>query len=136
MLFLDMAKGFLPVYIATLRAGDIAQVYIIALMVVIGHDFSPFLRFKGGKGVAASLGVFIVLAPIPTLVIAVIFFLVTSIFKFVSFGSVMASFSYPVVAYILGYTKYLELAVVLGGLIIIRHWSNLKRLWHGREKKI
>ncbi len=134
VLFLDTGKGLLPVYFAK-QSNNSLLVVVVALAVVLGHDYSPFLGFKGGKGVATSTGVFIVLAPVPTVLVAVIFFLVTSIFKFISFGSVLASFSYPIVAYLLGYTEYLWLAIVLGALIIYKHKENLKRLWHGKEKR-
>jgi glycerol-3-phosphate acyltransferase PlsY len=134
VLFLDVAKGLLPVYFA-IQTQNTALVTVVALAVVLGHDYTPFLGFKGGKGVATSAGVFVVLAPIPTLLVAFIFFTVTSVFKFVSFGSVMASFFYPILAYLLGYRQYIWLAVILGGLIIYKHKENLKRLWHGEEKR-
>jgi len=134
VLVLDMAKGFIPVYFAQKYLYPLL-VSLIALAIVIGHDYSPFLKFKGGRGVASSLGIFIVLAPVPTVIVAVIFLFITSVFKFVSLGSVMASFSYPIVAYLLGYRQYLWLAIILGGLIIFKHKDNLKRLWHGSEKR-
>ncbi|MBN2407897.1 MAG: glycerol-3-phosphate 1-O-acyltransferase PlsY [Elusimicrobia bacterium] len=134
VLLLDLAKGAVPVYFAK-GTDNTAFVYAIALAIVLGHDYTPVLGFKGGKGVASSLGIFIVLAPIPTLVVSMIFTLVTVVFKFVSFGSVMASFSYPIVAYLLGYTRYIGLATILGLMIIYRHKENLKRLWHGNEKR-
>ncbi len=134
VLALDVGKGILPVYLAK-QVNDPVFISLIALAVVLGHDYSIYLGFKGGKGVATSFGVLIVLAPVPIMVVAIIFTLVTGVFKFVSFGSVMASFSYPFVAYILGDTRYTWLAIVLGSLIIYKHKENLKRLWHGKEKR-
>lgn len=134
VLFLDMMKGFLPVYFARQYPLPLL-VPVVALALVLGHDYSPYLGFKGGKGVATSFGIFIILAPVPTFLVTLIFFLITCVFKFVSFGSVMASFSYPILAYLLGYRQYLWLAIVLGGMIIFKHKENLKRLWHGDEKR-
>lgn len=134
VLLLDMAKGFIPVYTVL---NNLAPNYVSALafMIVIGHNYSPFLGFRGGKGVASSVGIFLVLAPIPTVIVSMIFLIITKVFKYVSFGSVMASVSYPFIAYFLGYRQYILLAVVLGGMIVFRHRANLIRLWQGNEKR-
>jgi glycerol-3-phosphate acyltransferase PlsY len=134
VLILDMAKGFFPVYLAT-QTQDLKLITIIALAVVIGHDFTPFLKFKGGKGVASSAGIFLAIAPIPTLCVALFFLLITTVFKFVSFGSVLASFAFPILAYFMGYKQYLWLSIALGFLIVFRHKENLKRLWYGKETR-
>lgn len=134
VLILDVTKGALPIYFARQYPNPVL-VPIVALSLVLGHDYSPYLKFKGGRGVATSFGIFFILAPVPTFLVALVFFLITCVFKFVSFGSVMASISYPIIAYLLGYKQYLWLAIVLGGMIIIKHKDNLKRLWDGSEKR-
>ncbi|MFC2091446.1 glycerol-3-phosphate 1-O-acyltransferase PlsY [Elusimicrobiota bacterium] len=134
VLILDIAKGAIFVYYAKQYHNPVL-VPVIAISLVLGHDFSPYLKFKGGKGVATSLGIFLILSPVPIIIVSLIFLLCTTLFKFVSFGSIMASISYPVISYFLGYRDNLLLAVILGLLIIIRHKDNLKRLWYGQEKK-
>lgn len=135
VLILDVLKGALPVYFALSLGFPGYLIHIVAVATVLGHDYTPFLKFKGGKGVAASLGIFLVISHIPTLIIVFIAFLLTSVFKFVSFGSVVASFSYPILLYVLGKTEYIWMAVILGFLIIFKHRRNLRRLWHGKENK-
>ncbi|MGM0441247.1 MAG: glycerol-3-phosphate 1-O-acyltransferase PlsY [Elusimicrobiota bacterium] len=135
VLILDMLKGAVPVYLGIKLGFPAYLVNIVAVAVVLGHDFTPFLNFKGGKGVAASLGIFLVIDYVPTLIVVFIAFLLTSVFKFVSFGSVVASVSYPVLLYVLGKSEYLWLAIILGFLIIWSHRENLRRLWYGEEKE-
>ncbi len=135
VLLLDVAKGYFPAYLADRTVMAPILVPIVVLAVVLGHDFSPFLKFKGGKGVAASVGIFLFLAPAPTLIVMMIFTAVTTIFKFVSFASVMASLSFPFIAYFMGNRKYIWLSVGVAALIIFQHRSNLKRLWYGKEKR-
>lgn len=134
VLLLDVAKGFIPVFLATQTQDNILTT-VVALSVVIGHDFTPFLKFKGGKGVASSAGIFFAIAPIPTACVVLFFLLITTVFKFISFGSVMASFAFPILAYFMGYKQYLWLSIALGLLIVYRHKENLKRLWYGKENK-
>ncbi|MFH1416029.1 MAG: glycerol-3-phosphate 1-O-acyltransferase PlsY [Elusimicrobiota bacterium] len=136
VMILDTLKGVVPVYIAKqYSSSDPVFISFIAVSVVLGHDFSPYLRFKGGKGVATSFGVFLVIAPLPVLCVLMVFTLVTCVFKFVSFGSVLASIMYPFFAYFMGNTQFVWLAIILGTLIIFRHKENLKRLLIGKEKK-
>ena len=135
VLILDMAKGFIPVYWAMNTLPDTPVVPVMALSVVLGHDYSPFLGMKGGKGVATSLGVFLILNTQLTLLVLLIFVILTIVFGFISFASVIGAASYPVLAYVLGMTDYMWLSAVLAALIIGRHHSNLKRLWHGKETK-
>jgi len=134
VLLLDMAKGFLPVLLAT-KSPYPYMVPLIAFALVIGHDYTPFLGFQGGKGVATSLGIFLVLNPVVTFIVVLIFVVITSVFKFVSFGSLLGAVSYPVIAYIMGRTEYIWVAAGLAALIVYKHKSNIKRLWQGSEKR-
>lgn len=136
VLFLDMSKGFFPVLWATKVSPNSLLVPAVALSLVLGHDFSPFLRFKGGKGVATSLGVFLVLNTYLTLLVLLIFIVLTISFGLISFASVIGAVSFPILAYVLKMDDYIYLAIVLAVLIVVKHHSNLKRLWHGKEKRI
>ena len=134
VLFLDAMKGFIPIFFLKYHSNP-AVIPVVALSLVLGHNYSPYLKFKGGKGVATSFGIFLALSPVPILIVGCIFTFITSIFKFVSFGSIMASLSYPFVAYITGDREYIWLAIMLAVIIIYRHKLNLIRLWHGKEKR-
>ncbi len=135
VLLLDIAKGYYPAYLASQTEMASLLVPAVVLAVILGHDFSPFLKLKGGKGVAASVGIFLFLATTPTILVVIIFTAVTSVFKFVSFGSVMASLAFPFIAYFMGYRQYTWLAALVAGLIIFQHRENIKRLWYGKEKR-
>ncbi|TGM57727.1 glycerol-3-phosphate 1-O-acyltransferase PlsY [Leptospira adleri] len=99
VLVLDVAKGALPVYLSGiyLPEGGIPFQLLCGVLAVLGHMFSPFLNFKGGKGVATALGVFLVLTPIACLGAVLVFLAVYKFFKFVSLGSIFASLTLPLV---------------------------------------
>ncbi|TGK28818.1 glycerol-3-phosphate acyltransferase [Leptospira gomenensis] len=99
VLLLDVGKGMLPVYLSGVYVpeGGIPFQLLCGVVSVCGHMFSPFLGFKGGKGVATALGVFLVLAPIACLGAVVVFLAVYKFFKFVSLGSIFASLTLPIV---------------------------------------
>lgn len=143
-LILDILKGVLavtfvasffyyrgmPVNFNGLRA-------LLGISVIAGHNWSIFLRFKGGKGVATSLGVLAVLLPEATAAAAAVFLIVLAITKYVSLGSILLSITVPIVAALMGEDiEYILLAVTICILISYRHKSNIKRLMAGTENKI
>lgn len=132
---LDMAKGLLPVglYLCFYGNTDLS-IYGIALASILGHNFSIFLSFKGGKGVNTTLGASLLLAPHAVLISVASYFLVKWRFKYVSLGSIILSIVLPVSELIIhgsGYTFYYLLACML--LIIFRHKDNIQRLIRGEE---
>lgn len=108
----------------------------MAFMVITGHIWPVFLKFKGGKGVATTLGVAIAAFPIallPSLIIWVVFFLLTS---YVSLASIMALILFPVSVVFIDYSFYGTLfSVVICGIGIYKHKENIKRLLRGEENK-
>lgn len=138
---LDMLKGFLPVQGAamSLKGQPSEEIFIILVGVaaLLGHSFTPFLKFKGGKGVATSTGVFLALMPAALGVAIVIWGLVWLILRYVSLASIVAAASFPLLAcfFYRGKIWFISAAFVMGALIIIRHWSNIQRLWNGTERK-
>src|SRR6185312_10305694 len=95
-LVLDAAKGLFAVWLAgTLTHGDTLWMSFAALAVLLGHAFSPYLKFKGGKAVASFLGAFGYLTPVPVLVITIIFLIVTITTRYLSLGSISAAALYP-----------------------------------------
>jgi len=135
-LVLDIAKGALAVLLARYVLDSNGAIAAAGVMAIGGHNFSLFLKFKGGKGVAIALGVFIAIAPkavLPSLGVFVIMFLA---FKFVSLGSVSAAAAFPLFTIIFGYPIEIIAGALIGGiLIIIAHRSNIKRLIKHQENK-
>jgi acyl-phosphate glycerol 3-phosphate acyltransferase len=109
-------------------------VYFLALAAIMGHNFSLFIRFKGGKGVATTLGTSVLIAPFSVIVAVILFFMVKWRFKYVSLGSLALALSMPLTELILYRITpdfyYLSVCAVL---IIIMHFNNFNRLIHGKE---
>lgn len=134
---LDVLKGFIPVYFAGWINPSVYFILAVAFITVIGHIYTVFLNFKGGKGVATGCGVFIAFAPIVTLICFLIFVAVLFISKYVALSSMCAAISLPVILKIFHYPNVIVLfAVILAVLVIIRHLSNIKRILNGTENKI
>jgi len=147
-LIIDIGKGFLPVFISKIifkryhiPANDIYFI-LIGLSAIFGHIFSIYLSFKGGKGVATSAGVFLSLIPIPFLAAFVSFFIIVTLSKYVSLGSIVASVVLVIAELIDNFgnsfsnVEYLVFTVIIALFIIIRHKSNIQRLIKGNENKI
>ncbi|TKG94753.1 glycerol-3-phosphate 1-O-acyltransferase [Puteibacter caeruleilacunae] len=134
---LDMSKGLLPVTTYIILSGynpTDKLIYCIALAAIIGHDFSIFLKFKGGKGVNTTLGASVVFAPIPVFIAVGIYFITKWRFKYVSLSSIMLSISLPVSAYILyGLSPVCIYLMVCCALILITHRQNILRLINHQE---
>ncbi len=137
----DVFKGAIPVWIAQSLAvpgsGDVVWVALVGLAAFLGHLFSVFLRFKGGKGVATALGVFIALAPWAVLPAVAIFLLIVILTKYVSLGSMISSLSFPIFAAIFGYNGVLvAVGAIVALIIVMKHHENIKRLLSNKESKL
>ena len=135
----DVAKGFLPVFVASLflPVGENWELLVglCGLAAVLGHMFSIYLGFKGGKGVATALGVFLFFSPWSIVLALVLFIAVVGISGFVSAGSLAASGMIPFFILILGGSlSTFFCAAVIAILIWIKHGSNIGRLRRGEEK--
>jgi glycerol-3-phosphate acyltransferase PlsY len=134
-LVLDAIKGAIAVLIAT-RAGDSWLVAAAAIAVIVGHIFPVWLGFRGGKGVATALGVFVVLAPLALLCAGVVFLIVFLLTRYVSLGSMTAVASVPLVVSVNGLTSPIFLSsVAAAALVIFAHRANISRLMNGTEPK-
>lgn len=113
-----------------------------ALGAILGHNFPIYYGFKGGKGVATSLGVLLVVEWKIGLVCLVFAVVLMALTRMVSLGSIAAAILYPVLVFVLPGTAfknnwlYLGFAVVLAVLVLVRHRANIKRLLNGTERKI
>lgn len=136
VLFLDAAKGWACVAAAMrLGLGD-AWIAGAALAVVAGHNWSLFLKLKGGRGVATALGVLVGLAPFAALALAAVFIVVVAISRYVSLGSIVASLLLPLALLLNGKpVVYIYAGAVLSAWAIIRHIPNIRRLLTGTEHR-
>ena len=133
----DIAKGLIPVVLLGQWSGWEHLPLLCGLAAILGHTFSVFLGFKGGKGVATSAGVFLGLAPIPTLLGAVVFGAVLAATRMVSAGSVSAAAVMAVTVFIWSDSWPVRgIAVLVATLVIVKHRSNLGRIWRGEESRI
>jgi glycerol-3-phosphate acyltransferase PlsY len=138
-LILDCLKGFLPIYLASklLPGGQGSETTLLlcGVMAVAGHMFPVYLRFRGGKGVATALGVFLFLSPTAILISLLVFVGAVSFSGYVSVGSLAASALFPVWLLVLGNsTSSVIAALIIALLIWIKHHENFSRLLRGTEK--
>ena len=133
----DVLKGIIPVMLACTLAGDELWIAVVAFVTFLGHLFPVFLRFRGGKGVATALGIFLVIAPLMVPLAIISFVLVAMKWRYVSLGSLTASALMPIFLCVAGYPiVYVNLSLAMGCLIFYRHRGNIKRLREGSEKEI
>lgn len=131
-LFLDAAKGWLPVWLAHQADLTILSQAMVALCAVTGHMIPLFYRFKGGKGVATALGAGLALAPATTLLLAATWALVMWRWKISALASIVAIVSGPIISALIE-PDTLPLFGLLAILIVVRHRNNLIRMAQGRE---
>lgn len=146
VLSVDVLKGVLAVVLPYLlnpyewTNDHLIHLKIIAgILVVIGHIFPIFASFKGGKGVATSLGVILGIHPQAALICIVLFLLVFIIFNYVSLGAIVASVAFPLlVKFVFNNTNtsLMIFSIVLSSAVIILHHQNIKRLIAGNENKM
>jgi glycerol-3-phosphate acyltransferase PlsY len=140
-LLLDAGKGVAAVLFAQWVAGSAehasALPAIAGGLAVIGHNFSPFLRFRGGKGVATGAGVFGTLSPWALVAALVVFIVVVLLSRLVSLGSVLAACSLPVAVFLIYDSPSVGLlSMAIAALVVVRHWGNLLRIVRGTEDRV
>jgi acyl phosphate:glycerol-3-phosphate acyltransferase len=144
--FADTLKGFLAVRLAFwIGSGSAELAYrlgiLAAICAVVGHSFPVWLAFRGGKGVATSAGACLGLLPAETLVAGAVWIIMFLLFRFVSLASVTAAAALPLSLWLFaaGEARFrrplLAFTVALAALVIVRHCSNIKRLFQGREPR-
>ncbi len=151
---LDCLKGLAPMLIAKLIIGELTVGALslwlaVGCAAIMGHIFPIYLRFKGGKGVATSLGVVLGLYPyytIPGITALVVWAATVLIWRYISLASITAAVAFPISLIVsiglLGDWRFLQLwplivvALVMGLLVIVRHAENIKRLLEGSEAKV
>jgi acyl phosphate:glycerol-3-phosphate acyltransferase len=140
----DVLKGAIPIWVAiqwnlTDQWGLSSDLWIAIAGVspFLGHVFPLFLGFKGGKGVATALGVYLIISPIAVLIELIFFMGIVWRWRFISLGSISCATSIPIlIAFFRSDSQaYFILSVVIAALILYRHQSNISRLLQGTESK-
>ena len=137
----DVLKGLIAVLIARLIAygvnlDDTTCAYISVVAVVLGHNYPVFLGFKGGKGVATSLGSMLGMNPLVALLCLGFFIIIVAITKYVSLGSILGIGLSPVIMMINHNTKGVLVTLFLTISVVITHKENIKRFLNGTERKL
>jgi len=132
---LDVSKGLIPVIIGKYLGLSTTELFFAGFLGVAGHDFSIFLSFKGGKGVASTLGFILALNPLVILIEIVPFFVTFFITRIVSLSSILAFIFLPISFLIVGDRTLALLSLIPAALGILRHRENIERLIYGIEKK-
>jgi glycerol-3-phosphate acyltransferase PlsY len=135
-LLLDVAKGFLPTYaLLTLAPHPEWRGAVVGLSALLGHQFSLFLRLRGGKGVATALGVYLAVSPLSCLMSIFAFVVTVYVSGFVSLGSMIGASLMPLWMLILHKSPGIVLcSILMAGLICLKHKDNVKRLMRGNER--
>jgi glycerol-3-phosphate acyltransferase PlsY len=146
VLVLDVGKGALAVGVvgavltACFSGSDLIALRVFCgLGVIVGHIFPCWLKFRGGKGVAAGLGAWLVIDPIPTLIALAVWGIVVCLSRYVSLGSIVAAVALPVAVALLHKGESIPqmgFAVLIPVLVILSHRSNIIRLLKGKENRI
>jgi glycerol-3-phosphate acyltransferase PlsY len=135
----DALKGFLPVFIGRRYLTQLSPtaIALAGLAAIVGHMFTVFLRGRGGKGVATSLGVALAISPLAALCGFGLYILAYVTTRISSIGSLLGIWSFPLFAWLLGGVDraYVALSIGTAILVTIRHRTNLQRLWRGEEKR-
>ena len=136
---LDCGKGFAAVMLASRLAGhDARWIATAAVAAVAGHIFPIWLGFRGGKGVATGVGVFVALAPVTMGLVLLFFALLVAIWRYISLGSIIATASFPLLVYLVNHppTPIVIGAACAAALVIGSHHANIRRLLSGTENKL
>ncbi|MBC7266428.1 MAG: glycerol-3-phosphate 1-O-acyltransferase PlsY [Anaerosomatales bacterium] len=144
VLVLDVAKGAAAVAIARALLAGLPErphdwgLVVCALAAIAGHSFSPFIGFRGGKGVATAAGAVTVIMPTGALVLLITFLSVLAVGRMVSLASIVLSLEFPMLVIILygDRTALVLLGFATGALVFWRHHSNIRRIMRGEEPRL
>lgn len=138
VLFFDLHKGLVPVVIAKMLYPEEHWMHVlIAIMAVIGHSKSIFLKFAGGKSAATGLGTMMGMALLPALIVGLLAFTIVKISRIQSVGSIAASVLAPFILYLFkAPAPYIIYTTIAAAYVIILHKANIARLLKGTENRL
>lgn len=142
VLLIDISKGVLSMILSKYlldETGSMVLLMLAAGICVLGHVFPVFAGFRGGKGVATSLGVFLGLNPLTAVSCILVFLVVFFFTRYVSLASITAAFMLPFISFFLFHqkeTEWLWFNAILSCIVIIAHRKNIKRLLNGEEQRM
>lgn len=132
----DCLKGMLPVLAVKFSSLPADYAAWVGLAAFLGHVFSVFLKFRGGKGVATALGVFLALSPLAVAIALGVFVVLMLVWRYVSLGSIAAAAVMPIAVWALDGGRVMSVVTMLiAVIVIVRHLENIKRLVAGTENK-
>jgi len=135
-LILDAAKGYVAVLAAAWLTRDTGWQAMAAVAAILGHMFTVFLSFKGGKGVATACGAYLALSPQAVALTVVVFIAVAALTRYVSLASIASAASFPLAVYLRGEPNEVLAAAIIGAVLIVaKHHQNIHRLLTGTENK-
>lgn len=132
----DYAKGMTVILLAGFFDVGILYQGALGIIVVLGHNFSIFLKFKGGKGVATSIGVLSIYAPSAALVTVILWLITVALTRYSSLGAVVSFSSLPLSIFLLDTKEKLPIAIIMSIILLVCHKDNIKRLMAGTESRI
>jgi glycerol-3-phosphate acyltransferase PlsY len=135
-LILDTLKGAVPILLVKMTSDSEMAIAAVGLTALLGHQFSIFLKFRGGKGVATALGVFLAVSPQACIAALILFILSVSLFDYVSLGSLVSAASMPIILYLFHYPAvFIVQSLIIALLICFKHGDNIRRLINGNERR-
>lgn len=133
----DILKGFIPVVISSYFLAGSLHIGIIGIVAILGHDFSLFLRFRGGKGVATSIGVLLAYSPIVAIFTVLLWIVVVFMSRYSSMGAIVSFILLPLNIYVFDYSyEKFVISIFITILLLFKHRGNIGRLLTGQEPKI
>lgn len=132
----DIGKGIAAVMMVK-HFGTPLLATLAGLMVVIGHNYPVFLKFRGGKGAAAGFGALLALLPLEALLAIIVWMITVFLTRYVSLGSILGALTVPIATiYFHNEMHYLLFSILGASFVIFKHHSNISRLIKGQERKI
>ena len=133
---LDVAKGAVAVYLGSLVGGEVVRI-LAAVAAIAGHNWPIYLKFKGGKGIATSLGAVVSLTPVIALILMGLWIILVGITRYISLASLAAALFFPIFLIITGASiTYIIAGFMISSFAFYRHRTNIQRLLAGTENKI
>lgn len=134
---LDVLKGYLPTYFASYMFEDPTLYIIVGGMAIVGHVYTVFAHFKGGKGAATGVGVLFALSPDVMILLALIAAAIIYFTRYVALATVVCVVLVPILMFLFDYPNtYVLVTAVLASLVIYKHTGNIQRLMQGKENKV